>query len=65
MLIQLNIFNYLIKRYKYSINEYKQKLYDLEEELDKLNEIEYLKGFLDFINVYNLDTINIHNSNNG
>ena len=55
----------MIKRYKYSINEYKQKLYDLEEELDKLNEIEYLKGFLDFINVYNLDTINIHNSNNG
>ena len=65
MLIQLNIFNYLIKRYKYSINEYNKKLYDLAEELDKLNEIEYLKGFLDFINVYNLDTINIHNSNIG
>ena len=55
----------MINNNHYIINDYTQKLYDIAENINKLNENEYKKGFWEIINLYNLDTIGICNADNG
>ena len=65
LLIQLYIFNKIIDDLKYKCNSEANKLYVLADSIDNLPEEEYKKGFWELLKLYNLDTINALDTNNG